>query len=70
MYTLCFIAKRAYAPMENFLGIMKSELLYLRMCKNIDYLKQELKNYINYYNYNRIKLKLKGKSPCYRTLYQ
>ncbi|MBQ5887690.1 MAG: IS3 family transposase, partial [Bacteroidaceae bacterium] len=33
--------------------------------------KQELKKYIHYYNNNRIKLRLKGKSPVqYRTLYQ
>ncbi|MBR2607452.1 MAG: IS3 family transposase, partial [Bacteroidaceae bacterium] len=33
--------------------------------------KLELKKYIHYYNNDRIKLRLKGKSPVqYRTLYQ
>ncbi|MBO5921053.1 MAG: IS3 family transposase, partial [Bacteroidaceae bacterium] len=59
------------AVMENFFGIMKSELLYLKKFNDMDHFKQELKNYIHYYNNNRIKLRLKGKSPVqYRTLYQ
>ena len=59
------------AMMENFFGIMKSELLYLQEFKDMNHFKQELKKYIHYYNNDRIKLKLKGKSPVqYRTLYQ
>ena len=59
------------AMMENFFGIMKSELLYLQEFKDMDNFKQELKRYIHYYNNDRIKLRLKGKSPVqYRTLYQ
>ena len=59
------------AMMENFFGIMKTELLYLREFKDMDHFKQELKKYIHYYNNDRIKLRLKGKSPVqYRTLYQ
>ena len=59
------------AMMENFFGIMKSELLYLQEFKDMDHFKHELKKYINYYNNDRIKLRLKGKSPVqYRTLYQ
>lgn len=58
------------AVMENFFGIMKSELLYLQNFKSIFEFKSALKDYIEYYNNNRIKLKLKGKSPVqYRTLY-
>ena len=58
------------AMMENFFGIMKSELLYLQEFKDMDNFKQELKRYIHYYNNDRIKLRLKGKSPVqYRTLY-
>ena len=50
---------------------MKSELLYLQEFKDMNHFKQELKKYIHYYNNDRIKLKLKGKSPVqYRTLYQ
>ena len=59
------------AMMENFFGIMKAELLYLHEFKDIDHFKKELKSYIHYYNNDRIKLRLKGKSPVqYRTLYQ
>jgi putative transposase len=58
------------AVMENFFGIMKSELLYLKSFKSMIEFKSELKKYIEYYNNERIKLKLKGKSPVqYRTLY-
>ena len=59
------------AVMENFFGIMKSELLYLQQFSDMEVFKQELRKYINYYNNDRIKLKLNGKSPVqYRTLYQ
>ena len=59
------------AMMENFFGIMKSELLYLQEFKDMEHFKQELKKYIHYYNNDRIKLRLKGKSPVqYRTLYK
>ena len=59
------------AMMENFFGIMKSELLYLQEFKDMDLFKQELRKYIHYYNNDRIKLRLKVKSPVlYRTLYQ
>ena len=58
------------AVMENFFGIMKSELLYLQKFSDMDDFKKQLKEYIHYYNNDRIKLKLKGKSPVqYRTLY-
>ena len=58
------------AMMENFFGIMKSELLYLQKFKDMEHFKRELKKYIHYYNNDRIKLRLKGKSPVqYRTLY-
>ena len=61
----------ANAMMENFFGIMKSELLYLQEFRDMDHFKQELRKYIHYYNNDRIKLRLKGKSPVqYRTLYQ
>lgn len=58
------------AVMENFFGIMKSELLYLQPFKSMVEFKSALKEYIEYYNKERIKLKLNGKSPVqYRTLY-
>lgn len=54
--------------MENFFGLLKSELLYLREFESIDEFKKELENYIEYYNNKRIKGKLKGMSPVqYRT---
>ena len=47
------------AMMENFFGLMKSELLYLQEFKNMDHFKQELKKYIHYYyNNDRIKQRL------------
>ena len=59
------------AVMENFFGLMKSELLYLHQFSDMEVFKRELRKYINYYNNDRIKLKLNGKSPVqYRTLYQ
>lgn len=54
--------------MENFFGLLKSELLYLREFDSIEEFKRELENYIDYYNNKRIKGKLKGMSPVqYRT---
>lgn len=54
--------------MENFFGLLKSELFYLHNFESIDYFKQELEEYIYYYNHTRIKAKLKGMSPVqYRT---
>lgn len=56
------------AIMENFFGLLKSELLYLKEFESIEEFKGELENYIDYYNNKRIKGKLKGMSPVqYRT---
>ena len=49
--------------MENFFGLLKSELLYLREFKNINEFRDELVKYIDYYNNYRIKGKLRGLSP-------
>lgn len=49
--------------MENFFGLLKSELLYLREFRSIEEFRIELEKYINYYNNKRIKAKLKGLSP-------
>jgi len=51
------------AVMENFFGLLKSELLYLQKFSSIENFESELKNYIHYYNNFRIKEKLKGLSP-------
>lgn len=51
------------AVIENFFGLLKSELLYLIEFRNIDHFTKELEEYIHYYNHRRIKAKLKGLSP-------
>lgn len=57
------------AVMENFFGILKSELFYTKKYTTVEELKKDIKNYIKYYNNDRIKLKLNGKSPVqYRAL--
>jgi putative transposase len=56
------------AVIENFFGILKSELLYLKEFESVEHFKQELVKYMDYYNHKRIKRKLKGMSPVqYRT---
>ncbi len=56
------------AAMESFFGTLKSEFFYLNKFANIDELQVGIKQYIHYYNHDRIKLKLKGLSPVqYRT---
>lgn len=49
--------------MENFFGLLKSELLYLQEFTSIEHFKKELEHYIKWYNTKRIKSKLKGLSP-------
>lgn len=49
--------------MENFFGLLKSELLYLKKFESLEHFKEELVDYIYYYNNKRIKCKLKGLSP-------
>ena len=56
------------AIIENFFGILKSELFYLQKFNSIDELKKEIKQYIYYYNNERIKSNLNKMSPIqYRT---
>ena len=52
------------AVMENFFGLLKSELLYLQEFESMDHFKQELVEYLDYYNNRRIKTKLKGLPPA------
>jgi putative transposase len=56
------------AVMENFFGLLKSELLYLQDFDSIEHLKVELINYMDYYNNRRIKAKLKGLPPAIHRL--
>lgn len=51
------------AVIENFFGILKSELLYLQKFSSMDEFIRELILYIDYYNNERIKEKLNGLSP-------
>ena len=58
------------AIIENFFGILKSELLYLKNCMSIDQLKKEINEYINYCNNDRSKSNLNKMSPIqYRAHY-
>ena len=52
------------AVMENFFGLLKSELLYLQQFQSMEHFKQELVEYLDYYNNHRIKAKLKGLPPA------
>ena len=52
------------AVMENFFGLLKSELLYLQEFQSMEQFKQELIDYLDYYNNFRIKAKLKGLPPA------
>jgi transposase InsO family protein len=52
------------AVMENFFGLLKSELLYLQNFESMEHFKQELIDYLDYYNNLRIKAKLKGLPPA------
>lgn len=59
------------AVIENFFGLLKSELLYLQKFNSMEHFKKELNDYIYYYNNSRIKTSLNGKSPVgYRTFSQ
>ena len=52
------------AVIENFFGILKSELLYLQEFQSMEHFKQELLDYLDYYNNRRIKARLKGLPPA------
>ena len=52
------------AVIENFFGLLKSELLYLQNFDSMEHFKQELIDYLDYYNNRRIKVKLKGLPPA------
>jgi len=52
------------AVIENFFGLLKSELLYLQEFESVEHFKRELIDYLDYYNYRRSKAKLKGLPPA------
>ena len=54
--------------MENFFGRLKVEMFYGEKFDSVNAFIDELKRYIDYYNNERISMKLKGMSPVqYRT---
>ena len=58
------------AIIENFFGILKSEMFYTQKFKSIEQLKKEIDKYIIYYNNERIKSNLNKMSPIkYRAQY-
>ncbi len=52
------------AVIENFFGLLKSELLYLQKFKFMEHFKQKLIEYLDYCNNKRMKAKLKGLPPA------
>lgn len=52
------------AVIENFFGLLKSELLYLQEFESMEHFKSELIEYLNYYNNHRSKARLKGLPPA------
>ena len=52
------------AVVENFFGLLKSELLYLQEFQTMEHFKHELMEYLDHYNSRRIKAKLKGLPPA------
>lgn len=56
------------AAMESFFGTLKAEFFHLQRFDSIEQLQAGIRQFIHYYNHERIKLKLKGLSPVqYRT---
>ena len=49
--------------MENFFGLLKTEMFYNQEFESVQHLISEIETYIDYYNNKRIKCKLKGLSP-------
>ncbi|WP_425313284.1 IS3 family transposase [Paenibacillus mangrovi] len=56
--------------MENFFGIMKSELFYYKEFESVEHFKQELEKYMEYYNTKRMKSKFKMSPVQYRTHFE
>ncbi|EXC02787.1 MULTISPECIES: IS3 family transposase, partial [Acinetobacter] len=51
------------AVIESFFGILKSECFHGEKFQSIDELENTIREYIHYYNHERIKVKLQGLSP-------
>ena len=61
---MCKDSGRNNAVIENFFGLLKSKLLYLQEFQSMEHFKQELIEYLDYYNNHRIKAKRKGLPPA------
>ena len=48
---------------ENFFGILKSELFCIQKFESLDEIKREVKQYLSYYNSERIKSNVNKMSP-------
>lgn len=59
----CQFPQLENAVAENFFGILKIEMYHNEKFGSADELIESIKDYIHYYNNERIKLKLKGLSP-------
>ena len=56
------------AAMESFFALLKTEFFYLNKFVTVESLEKGISEYIDYYNHDRIKMKLNGLSPIlYRT---
>ena len=51
------------AAIESFFGTLKAEYFHLAAPNNLDALEAGVHDYVNYYNHERIKLRLNGLSP-------
>lgn len=59
------------SPMENFFGILKQEMYYGNTYTSFEELKTAIDQFINYYNFERMKSKLDWQSPVtFREHYQ
>lgn len=52
------------AAMESFFAVLKTEFFYLNKFSSVEQLREGITEYIRYYNYDRIKSRLKGRSPA------
>ena len=50
------------AVVENFFGLLKTELFYLEKFDSVGQLEKAIIDYIDYYNNRRIKLKITAES--------
>ena len=51
------------AAIESFFGTLKAEYFHLAAPNSLDALEAGVHDYVNYYNHERIKLRLNGLSP-------